>query len=164
MFQFTPARSGRQPSGKLTSGPFCFNSRPREAGDDLLSMLRDNIIVSIHARAKRATALSADDLPKLAFQFTPARSGRQGPCGRVGQGRVSIHARAKRATPRRPSCLAVRQFQFTPARSGRLGRLAHVVGVFPFQFTPARSGRRGGTTIRYNLCGFNSRPREAGDP
>ena len=55
-----------------------FNSRPRVAGDLDTRDIRRPVIVSIHARAWRAT--SRDGLfydPEL-FQFTPARGGRRG--------------------------------------------------------------------------------------
>ena len=163
-FQFTPARSGR-------------HNKLREA--------LKQVKVSIHARAKRATAggrIAADRYARfnsrpreagdfsltatvstLLFQFTPARSGRRTRAPRLGLRHVSIHARAKRATSRRQRCGTSFGFQFTPARSGRRELTKVTLDASVFQFTPARSGRRRRSGRAEVLCGFNSRPREAGD-
>ena len=143
-FQSTPARSGRHPRARRPAPRSGFNPRPREAGDGLPRVIPLVVIlVSIHARAKRATSRFTMAGHSHLFQSTPARSGRplqdyldnpkEGvsiharakratlPGGDTGDcGRVSIHARAKRATSSR-SAKAVREyvFQSTPARSGR---------------------------------------------
>ena len=99
-----------------------FNPRPRAAGDrhgiavDVLAQ-----IVSIHARARRATTTSSGTYTQPPFQSTPARGGR----------------------PTSLSCMDFRRaFQSTPARGGRL-KGAHAVDQFlAFQSTPARGGRR----------------------
>ena len=77
VFQFTPARGGRHAGASGRSCKSRFNSRPRVAGDDELASGNPMLVVSIHARAWRATYLPA--IPP-------------------GQQQVSIHARAWRAT------------------------------------------------------------------
>ncbi len=122
MFQFTPARGGRQ------SVPVPF---------------ANPCVVSIHARAWRATQPACASTPRRWFQFTPARGGRrkpglilgahhrfqftparggrrQVPWARKENQSVSIHARAWRATGGWSSAANPARFQFTPARGGRL--------------------------------------------
>ena len=99
-FQFTPARGGRHDGPWLKIERACFNSRPREAGDESGETAETFTQVSIHARARRATSRlraardwsrfnsrprEAGDFPYCEqfsgvweFQFTPARGGR--PC------------------------------------------------------------------------------------
>src|SRR5690606_13940825 len=119
LFQFTPARSGRLTRQAMARLKWCFNSRPREAGDVRVDTRRNLgrfqftparsgrpccelfagvLQVSIHARAKRATETGEWDWPHFEFQFTPARSGRPKKASVCRFRRVSIHARAKRAT------------------------------------------------------------------
>ena len=77
----------------------CFNSRPRVAGDlkkAFFAYTRN--VVSIHARAWRATVPSKMMYLCPSFQFTPARGGRLG-AANTHNGQFL--------------------FQFTPARGGR---------------------------------------------
>ncbi len=125
--------------------------------------------VSIHARAKRATAATAALAVRIWFQSTPARSGRLGGRRMPARGprcfnprpreagdpkwslsdpdawRVSIHARAKRATP------------FERIRNA---------GSYAFQSTPARSGRPRATAklILHTLVSIHARAKRATSP
>ena len=143
LFQFTPARGGRRTSRRAPPASRSFNSRPRVAGDldgcakgragkcfnsrprvagDLLR-LRNGIetLVSIHARAWRATR--------------PVRVG-------VLEPPVSIHARAWRATPSRPRDACARRVSIHARAWRATWRTAANAGSFSsFQFTPARGGR-----------------------
>ncbi len=119
-----------------------FNSRPRVAGDLLAAHPPQPGVVSIHARAWRATGK------------------------RIGFGKgllVSIHARAWRATrhsgtffPTRLVSIHARAWRATLA--DRRLRAAEL-----FQFTPARGGRHDDRQRRMRWTRFNSRPRVAGD-
>ena len=122
MFQFTPAHDGRRRAAHA--------HRQR--------------VVSIHARARRATIGGGAVFFALAFQFTPAHDGRLSvvvdqrlPIGFNSRPRttgdddrgarrvainVSIHARARRATLLPVRFGRARVFQFTPAHDGRLQR------------------------------------------
>src|SRR5690606_18836511 len=84
-FQFTPARSGRQRGWFANHSRQRFNSRPREAGDQMQRVLWPPNCVSIHARAKRATREKMQTNSSALFQFTPARSGRLFPVTTLGQ-------------------------------------------------------------------------------
>ena len=120
-FQFTPAHGGRLPSIPCTPPCRGFNSRPRMAGDafqfalhklqrmfqftpahggrQASGRLHPVGVVSIHARAWRATLDTFRHVGRYRFQFTPAHGGRRGnAAGAAGRVRVSIHARAWRAT------------------------------------------------------------------
>ena len=187
-----------------------FNSRPREAGDKdslvVVAFLETfqftparggrpirvkrgaaMTVVSIHARARRATLCAVGSaLRNAMFQFTPARGGR----------RAALKSRAAfmlfQFTPARGGRHKAEErqgeemkFQFTPARGGRLdlkfqrvvllivsihararrATSATVAGSISlkFQFTPARGGRRQPRLRRFFRTSFNSRPREAGD-
>ncbi len=78
MFQSTPARGGRPRYNPLCANfSRCFNPRPRAAGDCATANCQAHAVVSIHARARRATRI----LRALWIQAG-----------------VSIHARARRAT------------------------------------------------------------------
>ncbi len=167
MFQSTPARGGRRVH------------RPTVA---------PRVVVSIHARAGRATRAptSGYTSPK-AFQSTPARGGRRYPLRHAqGKALVSIHARAGRATPhsaqpRPPQAVSIHaragratracgacsgrwQFQSTPARGGRRCIFADPGRAPTFQSTPARGGRpRTRPRCPPVARRFNPRPRGAGD-
>ena len=100
-------------------------------------------MVSIHARARRATPCGPWSSPYSRFQFTPARGGRPYLGFRaIKGGIVSIHARARRAT----------------GQADRQQRTSNVS-------IHARA-RRATIDARWNAycASFNSRPREAGDP
>ena len=98
MFQFTPARGGRLVVAVVAVADFCFNSRPRVAGDVMSNISYIGVDVSIHARAWRATSNR--------FSVCSVKS-------------VSIHARAWRATIAQLQTPVRAKFQFTPARGGR---------------------------------------------
>ena len=76
-FQFTPAHDGRHPTRSTYAVLARFNSRPRTTGDILAFVVIGKRLVSIHARARRATLRT--ELKAVVK-------------------RVSIHARARRAT------------------------------------------------------------------
>ena len=108
-FQSTPARGGRHWRPASSAPSFRFNPRPRAAGDEqpLLSvdfLLRFNprpraagdgnrvsiishFVVSIHARARRATPSRWSIISALLFQSTPARGGR--PTERIQRSRLA---------------------------------------------------------------------------
>ena len=158
-FQFTPARGGRQVRVRAAAPPARGGRQARKSA-------RPARIVSIHARAWRATGPGSGNTMSCSwFQFTPARGGR--------------HAHESWN-------VAVQVFQFTPARGGRQAMDERENRKVKFQFTPARGGRprsrrRGArqgvvsiharawraTSPRYRVRGktpcFNSRPRVAGD-
>ena len=140
--------------------------------------MRHNHGVSIHARAWRATSLTAAYDPLVRFQSTPNLAER---CA------VSIHARAWRATssaqqisgilasfnprPRMAGDLRAKsktatltEFQSTPAHGGRHAPEADADNTWEFQSTPAHGGRLVNDR-RFQLCHlcFNPRPRMAGD-
>ena len=165
MFQSTPARDGRpehawlvnvcslsfnpRPRATGDQGSVCrrcrwgcFNPRPRATGDRDEETTGLSLIVSIHARARRATAVAR----------------RQ----RVGDG-VSIHARARRATLAATATAAREKFQSTPARDGRQRAGNNTLVPPPFQSTPARDGRRMHPSTATEGMGFNPRPRATGD-
>ena len=100
MFQFTPARGGRRGCAGGDADKPSFNSRPRVAGDRRCDcVVRAIILVSIHARAWRATPDSAQPLRGLHVSIH-ARAWRatERPVWAASTMPVSIHARAWRAT------------------------------------------------------------------
>ena len=144
-----------------------FNPRPRTAGDMSRAENRlQAVIVSIHARVRRATAIQRaflggqqwfqstpayggrranwpQTLRRLRFQSTPAYGGRRLPSGLVKC------RQAFQSTPayggRRPSnsAMAARSlFQSTPAYGGRRFPFALPDRRSQFQSTPAYGGRR----------------------
>jgi len=164
-FNPRPREAGDARAGMTSSSCPCFNPRPREAGDlKAFQEVINEALVSIHARAKRATAdgragpfqgpVSIHARAKRAtgtkekfsdeakFQSTPARSGRHGGNAQAGHlGAVSIHARAKRAT-RSPSHKAPISRVSIHARAKRATVVLQLPGwEASFQSTPARSGR-----------------------
>ncbi len=142
-FNSRPREAGDKFPRRRSARQPCFNSRPREAGD--LRHQRERIVaaVSIHARARRATVDKFTQETGELFQFTPARGGR----------RCSSRV-----------CIPSPGFQFTPARGGRhddygTGRLVYDVSIH------ARARRATGHPAQSpsRVIRFNSRPREAGD-
>src|SRR5690606_13661245 len=75
-FQSAPARSGRLRRRPPPCPLRCFNPRPREAGDGITLREPEACLVSIRARAKRATLPAPLDAARVQFQSAPARSGR----------------------------------------------------------------------------------------
>ena len=142
MFQSTPARGGRPqtppaPASRLVS----IHARARRA----TNVSRPSIgfsNVSIHARARRATAQHGQS---------------------AGLDAVSIHARARRATRTDSSTRSCSVFQSTPARGGRRKYLKLKALRKKFQSTPARGGRLFIRSLPMGTKSFNPRPREAGD-
>ena len=144
MFQSTPARGGRR----------------RVLDDGSLE-----VIVSIHARTRRATSgARVGTAGGTCFNPRPHAAGdrqrRHGQHVHV----VSIHARTRRATlgsVTTPFCF---WFQSTPARGGRPGVAETAYDSWQFQSTPARGGRH-----RPELQGeprylFQSTPARGGRP
>ena len=143
-FQSTPARGGRP-----------WSTLPFVADE----------VVSIHARARRATILPPRSAP-LSFQSTPARGGRRlVPLSLFRFPDLSFNPRPRAAgdgEDRVPCSLAL--FQSTPARGGRRGqRLLRGQLFYLFQSTPARGGRQAFMGRRAASFSFNPRPRAAGD-
>src|SRR5690606_2186807 len=97
-----------------------FNPRPREAGDAAVDTPATPTVVSIRARAKRATRHD-HDARRLGAVSIRARAKRATPyIGHVSSpAHVSIRARAKRATACGPGMARYPGFQSAPARSGR---------------------------------------------
>ena len=141
-FQFTPARGGRRKTSSKKNGIKSFNSRPRVAGDTEPQVGDAIEMVSIHARAWRAT---------------------DGTLRPIIEDDVSIHARAWRATWVMYMSASMDWFQFTPARGGRPSFCEHSAFCVKFQFTPARGGRLLASSLPKSIERFNSRPRVAGD-
>jgi len=76
-FQSTPARGGRREESMRLGLRRCFNPRPRAAGDEVAAKTAALAVVSIHARARRATTTIRGNECLILFQSTPARGGRQ---------------------------------------------------------------------------------------
>ena len=164
-FQFTPARGGRPSPCQMDPDGLLFQFTParggRPAHDETHALDR---LVSIHARAWRATSSLASLLWKWAFQFTPARGGRRAwhpDCAVFAL--VSIHARAWRATAASPARAWRRGFNSRPRVAGDLGLLL-AFAVFVAVSIHARAWRAT-LAVRHvaPTAGFNSRPRVAGD-
>ena len=142
---------------------FNFNSRPSARGDGDEAEPSPEVIISIHAPPRGATAL-------LESEYRLCR--------------ISIHAPPRGATVTRaeserelyfnsrPSargdCMEGRKelehlFQFTPLREGRRDRplVVYVTGLF--QFTPLREGRLATLAEWAIFQNFNSRPSARGD-
>ncbi len=148
-------------------------------------------LVSIHARARRATSNGAtvdasvtcfNPRPRAAgdrslraassqmrsFQSTPARGGRHArQADRVRRSHVSIHARARRATLLVGTAIACAPECFNPrprAAGDSLTVRRSSRSLCMFQSTPARGGRPSETSrsAPHRDC-FNPRPRAAGD-
>ncbi len=166
MFQLTPARSGRLAIPRRRVFLHGFNSRPREAGDARRkARVRVGVVVSTHARAKRATwpCLALNDLS--GFQLTPARSGRRAPS----------------SGPRDPKCFNSRPreagdssadashspwpggFNSRPREAGDTHHVSESPKDSCFNSRPREAGDSVVELLRLFLVGFNSRPREAGD-
>ena len=166
LFQFTPLREGRPLYVHLIlPARVHFNSRPCERGDFFARPLFHSFIISIHAPARGATALTVENgLVHRQFQFTPLREGRrQLVSSNTHADFISIHAPARGATwwknrltdpifisihaPARGAtdyATKVEEddiFQFTPLREGRPTKQAVAEGKQIFQFTPLREGR-----------------------
>ena len=162
-FQFTPAHDGRRLAFEATSLRSSFNSRPRTTGDLARVVDHDRGPVSIHARARRATALPGQVRGELLFQFTPAHDGRP---------RRVASATACDCFNSRPRTtgdfwasfpMPCSGFQFTPAHDGRLATKPHHTHSCQFQFTPAHDGRLPARRRHREPGCFNSRPRTTGD-
>ncbi len=101
-FQSTPARGGRPGGRSGPDGPGGFQSTPARGGRRVtLACVTDALIVSIHARAGRATCLLMG-LRRVPLAVSiHARAGRATELLDQGFSEliVSIHARAGRATP-----------------------------------------------------------------
>ena len=164
-FQFTPARGGRPTRRERRGRQTSFNSRPRVAGDGDPCHAHNLTIVSIHARAWRATRV----------------------CGGCARSHcVSIHARAWRATcaaraypstpcsfnsrPRvagdQPFLLSIsipQGFNSRPRVAGDMGEEQR--GEVPEVSIHARAWRATPRPSRRSrsCTRFNSRPRVAGD-
>ena len=157
------------------------------AGDRDWKIYRQSRIVSIHARAWRATHSVATIRSAATFQFTPARGGRPEFTLQTLRRLEFQFTPARGGRPRQSTTPNEHlTFQFTPARGGRRWFLVYIPFLVWFQFTPARGGRPhqsrsrakskqvsiharawratmecvGGRSLR---CSFNSRPRVAGD-
>ncbi len=163
------ARRATPQSARVQPGHNCFTPRPRAAGDvcfasasrlapafqstparggrHLVAILAILLtLVSIHARARRATPPPRGDR-RVRDVSIHARARRAtlavGGCCRDRA--VSIHARARRATRRSFTSICPARFQSTPARGGRpyTPLLLHTENGF--QSTPARGGRHNAT-------------------
>ncbi len=142
MFQFTPARGGRlyPVFGTRTIDGFQFT--PARGGRRSPKRSLCTVVVSIHARAGRATRLAPNT---------------------SGAATVSIHARAGRATALKAQLGWTDEFQFTPARGGRRLSWLYCLPCFCFNSRPRGAGDRPVGEIAAASAGFNSRPRGAGD-
>ena len=187
-FNPRPRAAGDQAPTARVKVTGCFNPRPRAGGDRRTQLAnRCDQVVSIHARARRATDMirikqsrserfnprprAAGDLATRAagsrdraFQSTPPRGGRRRMRAHGGVViDVSIHARARRATvmPRAGTCSGA--FQSTPARGGRRGGSVAALGNLQFQSTPPRGGRHERSGAPSPSCAsFQSTPARGG--
>ncbi len=163
-FQFTPARGGRRQGWRAVSKSVRFNSRPRVAGDTGARNGRQPEIVSIHARAWRATPRDLHHAGGLPVSIHARAWRATGDTRRATHpAHVSIHARAWRATLRcARAARARRGFNSRPRVAGDTALKPSFPNA-PFQFTPARGGRPGKLRAWCARGRFNSRPRVAGD-
>ncbi len=143
-FQSTPARGGRHRVHEDLALHVLVSiharTRRATAAPDLLGLL---LCVSIHARTRRATR-SVYGRSGEAFGFNPRPHAagddvgdRDCPAVHV----VSIHARTRRATLGLGRLLRNSGFQSTPARGGRRASTISTATGVAFQSTPARGGR-----------------------
>ncbi len=99
MFQSTPARSGRPSAINASGNTIMFQSTPARSGRHKYRRLIAEPLVSIHARAKRATKTTKHARsPATGFNPRPREAGDKRHRSYKPQQIVSIHARAKRAT------------------------------------------------------------------
>ena len=119
MFQFTPAHDGRRGRARERDRGVSFNSRPRTTGDLDRALLDRAHVVSIHARARRATSREKLYGGKIV---------------------VSIHARARRATAVLDHHDIPDRFQFTPAHDGRLSGMSTLTIRTRFNSRPRTTG------------------------
>ena len=154
-----------------------FNPRPREAGDQPAEERLPGLgLVSIHARARRATlntprsrrarrcfnprpreagdaSVAGGSPGRQRFNPRPREAGDDHGCYReVGREHVSIHARARRATPR--GCFSQDTgpcFNPRPREAGDHEFVLVCGELTKFQSTPARGGRR------FNVASFSTR-------
>ncbi len=142
-FNPRPRTAGDGEVPLLSTAIVRFNPRPRTAGDlVLLARLDLAHIVSIHARARRAT-------------FRGFASG-------YGY-RVSIHARARRATVIVRVLRVPNAFQSTPAHGGRQFPTPTTSAFGGFNPRPRTAGDSCWENRRRSPRCFNPRPRTAGD-
>src|SRR5690606_33028962 len=120
-FQSAPARGGRpsrQPEER-SSVIVSIRARARRAtyiGNELVTA----DLVSIRARARRATPLPPGRVQRLAVSIRArARRATARYVPVVYHGGVSIRARARRATAQSPNMDLLPRFQSAPARGGR---------------------------------------------
>ncbi len=120
-FQFTPAHDGRLTPFVLVM-PMTVSFTPAHTGDRHFWIKTFRVNVSIHARARRATAHAAADHHPVTFQFRPAHDGRPVTISVATNRPGFIHARARRATRYWHPPGVGSWFQFTPAHDGRRER------------------------------------------
>ena len=138
-FNPRPREAGDQWTEYLPAASQCFNPRPREAGDLLIPLpCCRTVIVSIHARVKRATPKSlCYNGTRTSFNPRPREAGDTVPAGVACEITVSIHARVKRATSRCfPRKRAGRCFNPRPREAGD-PRSRCCSLSYSFQSTPA---------------------------
>ena len=161
----------------------CFNPRPREGGDEALTLpqsrglvsirapakgatrrlerVADACGVSIRAPAKGATQLEHDGPSMTWFQSAPPRRGRRREAREVvAHLLVSIRAPA---TTRRLRASPFQRFNPRPREGGDLGAPTPNSPGFCFNPRPREGGDIHGRTLRTTIRCFNPRPREGGD-
>ena len=210
LFQFTPLREGRRNETQERRRHCDFNSRPSARGDFPSIHLQLTYCISIHAPPRGATpsllfchrrdvhfnsrpsargdrALFRWSLPRIRFQFTPLREGRQvGRAVPVTPSAISIHAPPRGATPvprvqsantsnfnsrpsargdmpSKPAAPAPSNFNSRPSARGdnryQVGEIIQMISIH----APPRgaTARQDGGGSRRN--DFNSRPSARGD-
>jgi len=120
-FQFTPARGGRLPLLQLKFRLAAFQFTPARGGRLERAKRGKHGAVSIHARARRATAALRLSRALGRFNSRPRAAGDLRAEAADESVYVSIHARARRATSHMSAAAVGSWFQFTPARGGRPG-------------------------------------------
>ncbi len=164
-FQSTPARSGRRGPDIVSEWRSAFQSTPARSGRLTASFIsRSGVIVSIHARAKRATAREPSTRIWIWFQSTPARSGRRGVYRGLWISLVCFNPRPREAGDRlRRSGLPWRTgFNPRPREAGDASSQSDSLPDEGFQSTPARSGRRGPDIVSEWRSAFQSTPARSG--
>src|SRR5207302_918011 len=121
-FQSTRARDARpRPDEQPKIGGVCFTPRARATRDAMLAWFRRSAgIVSIHARARRATGnrFAAYGSNTVSIHAR-ARRATRAILGSIVSNHVSIHARARRATIAYKTYKDSSGFQSTRARDAR---------------------------------------------
>ena len=187
-FQSTPARGGRLGGRLRNPRGDTFQSTPARGGRLSPPVLARRVLVSIHARTRRATRTGPVRQSGCRwFQSTPARGGRRSRrcvasrielvsiharTRRATAGHdaadvrddVSIHARTRRATRRRPwPARHAMCFNPRPHAAGDVSVSESPAGIHVSIHARTRRATRPATANAQRAACFNPRPHAAGD-